>query len=76
MFDLDKGKRITNVFVDHISPVVDPAIGWTNWDDIVNHLFCEADNLQLLCAACHKGKTQEEIEVAKERRRKEKLKDE
>lgn len=76
VYDPDKGKRVVNVFVDHIHPVVDPNIGWTTWDDVVNHMFCEADNLQLLCAACHKVKSQEEIDIAKARRAKEKLQNE
>jgi hypothetical protein len=72
IFDVDKGKRVTNIFVDHIDPVVDPAIGWVSWDSVVEGLFCEADNLQLLCGRCHKIKSQEEIDIAKARRAKEK----
>jgi 5-methylcytosine-specific restriction endonuclease McrA len=56
------------VFVDHIIPVVDPAVGWTTWDDIVDRLFCEPDNLQLLCKECHSVKSLEEIDIAKKRR--------
>lgn len=74
IFDVDKGKRVTNVFVDHIKPVIDPNIGWTTWDDVVENMFCEADNLQLLCGKCHKAKSLEEIDVAKTRRAKEKNK--
>lgn len=72
IFDDDKGKRVTNIFVDHIKPVVDPTKGFTTWDDFINGLFCEADNLQLLCGKCHKEKSQEEINIAKIRRAKEK----
>lgn len=72
IFDSDKGKRVTNVFVDHINPIIDPNVGFTTWDDFIEGTFCEADNLQLLCGKCHKAKSQEEIEVAKERRAKEK----
>lgn len=74
IFDPDKGKRVTNVFVDHIRPVVDPEVGFISWDSFINGLFCEADNLQLLCRKCHDLKTREEIDVAKERRLKEKNK--
>lgn len=61
------GRRIKNVHVDHIHPVVDPTIGWTNWDDCINRLFCESDNLQCLCEACHKIKTDAEKQLAKAR---------
>ena len=74
-YDEDKRKRVTNIFVDHISPVIDPHVGFTTWDSFINNLFCEKDNLQLLCGTCHKAKTQEEIEVAKLRRAKEKNND-
>ncbi len=45
--------------VDHIEPVV-PVTGFTNWDDVIQRLFCEADGLQVVCPACHKTKTEEE----------------
>lgn len=75
IFDADKGKRVNNVFVDHIDPVINPNIGWTTWDDVIERMFCELDNLQLLCGKCHKVKSQEEIDLAKARRAKEKLSD-
>ncbi|MCA9380666.1 HNH endonuclease, partial [Candidatus Dojkabacteria bacterium] len=34
-------KRVRNVFVDHIEPVVDPTTGFTNWDEYINNMFCE-----------------------------------
>lgn len=73
VFDINKGKRVANIFVDHIKPVVDPEVGWVSWDEIVEGLFCESDNLQLLCGECHKEKSQEEINLAKQRRANEKL---
>ena len=45
------------VQVDHINPVIDPVEGFTTWDDVINNMFCEAENLQVLCTACHKIKT-------------------
>lgn len=47
------GKRMKGVFVDHKNPVVDPLTGFTGWDSFVNNLFCERENLQLLCKSCH-----------------------
>jgi 5-methylcytosine-specific restriction endonuclease McrA len=60
------GKRVRNVFVDHINPIVDPALGFTSWDDYIDRMFCEKDNLQLLCKDCHDLKTSKERQQAKE----------
>ena len=46
-----------DVQVDHISPVVDPAKGFISWDIYVDRLFCEIDNMQVLCVPCHKIKS-------------------
>lgn len=54
------GKRQPNTFVDHINPVIDPKVGFTTWDDFIERLFCEAENLQLLCKTCHDKKSKEE----------------
>lgn len=57
------------VQVDHKQPVIDPTTGFTSWDDVVNRMFCEKDNLQVLCIdPCHKLKTSAEKQLAKERR--------
>jgi hypothetical protein len=53
-------KRKQNVFVDHIEPVVDPKTGFTNWEDYINRLFSEKNNLQLLCGECHDKKSMNE----------------
>lgn len=53
--------------VDHINPVV-PLSGFTNWDDIINRLFCEKEGLQVLCSPCHDKKTLKEREIAKSSR--------
>lgn len=66
------GKRIKNVLVDHIEPIIDPAVGWVSWDSTVDRMFCEASNLQVLCHDCHKKKTDEEKAIAKQRRDKNK----
>lgn len=72
VFDEDKRKRVKNIFVDHINPIIDPAVGFTTWDECIERMFCDSDNLQLLCKPCHSIKSQEEIEVAKQRRSKSK----
>lgn len=54
---VDKKK---NVFVDHIEPVVSPSEGFKDWDTYINKMFCEMENLQVLCKDCHDAKTAEE----------------
>lgn len=67
------GKRVKNALVDHINPVIDPHVGFDSWDEVINRMFCETDNLQVLCKECHDKKTQEEKEIAKERRKNERV---
>jgi len=45
--------------VDHIEPVI-PLSGWVDWNMFIARLFCSVDNLQVLCKACHKEKTNKE----------------
>jgi len=49
-----------NVFVDHIAPIIDPAKGFVSWDETINNLFCEKENLQVLCKKCHDEKSKDE----------------
>ena len=53
------------VQVDHIAPVVDPKVGFVDWDTFISRLFCEAENLQVLCKPCHLAKTKLEKEERK-----------
>ena len=64
--------RTKNILVDHIAPVIDPHVGFTTWDSYIAGIFCEEDNLQIICRACHLVKTKEETDIATERRRREK----
>jgi len=56
----DGRKRVRNIFVDHINPIVNPETGFTNWDDYIENMFCEKENLQLLCKKCHDEKSSRE----------------
>lgn len=50
----------TKVAVDHRIPVIDPEIGFVDWNTLVARMFCEEENLQVLCDSCHKKKTDAE----------------
>ena len=63
-----KKKRVKNAVVDHIEPIIDPYTGFTTWDACIERMFCELQNLQCVCYACHKIKCAEEAATAKERR--------
>lgn len=56
----------SQIQVDHIEAIINPKVGFTNWDDVVNAMFCEKENLQVLCTTCHKSKTAEERKLKKE----------
>lgn len=55
-YNVIKGK----IHMDHIVPVVNPAIGFTGFDDFIESLFCPEENFQALCGLCHKEKTKRE----------------
>lgn len=59
-----RGKHlVTKVTIDHVTPVIDPIAGFTTWDEFIDRLFCEKDNLQALCLECHKRKTKDERSI-------------
>lgn len=62
-------KRIKNIFVDHIEPVVDPEEGFVDWNVYIERMFSEKENFQVLCGECHDKKTSEERAKAVERRK-------
>jgi 5-methylcytosine-specific restriction endonuclease McrA len=45
------------VEVDHIDPVVDPKVGFVDWNTFITRLFSSKDNYQLLCKSCHNIKS-------------------
>lgn len=59
------GKEIQ---VDHVSPVVDPTLGFIDWNTFVDRLFCDSLNLAVICKVCHKNKTNKEKAIAVDRR--------
>jgi 5-methylcytosine-specific restriction endonuclease McrA len=57
--------RAKEAKVDHIEPAVDPAIGFTTYDEFIKRLFVEEDGLQVLCDTCHNKKSNQEKEIRK-----------
>lgn len=51
---------LTQVSVDHKSPVVDPKTGFINFDVYIERMFCSLKGLQVLCKLCHDNKTKRE----------------
>lgn len=47
------------VEVNHIIPVV-PTSGFDDWNGVISRMFCEADELEVVCKPCHKLITQSE----------------
>lgn len=58
------GKKGTQI--DHRIPVVDPLVGFNGFDDYIDRLFCDSDNLQRLCISCHEEKSAGEVIIRKE----------
>ena len=58
--ECDKTFSSTQVQVDHIKPVVDPKVGFVNWDTFIERLFVDESKMQILCLKCHKEKSKAE----------------
>ena len=69
-----------DIAVDHVEPVIPLDREFSSWDDFVDRLFCDEDNLQVLCSykikdkgkhgdklSCHHQKTQEERKLRKQK---------
>jgi len=66
-----KKRRIKNIVADHISPVIDPSVGFVDWNVYIDRMFIE-EGWQAICKSCHDDKTSEERAIATKRRRNEK----
>lgn len=60
-----------DVEMDHVVPVVDPAVGFVSWDEKIERMYPEIEGYQALCPDCHTAKTKAERAIATERRRNE-----
>jgi hypothetical protein len=54
---------------DHIEAIIDPEVGFVDWDTVIERMFCEREGLQILCTSCHGIKTKAEREQAKLRKK-------
>lgn len=68
--------RDKEVQVDHRNPVIDIEKGWQGWDSFIERLFCEVDQLDVLCKTCHGVKTAHEVQMRKYFRAKRKAQNE
>jgi len=46
--------------VDHKEPVIDPQIGFVDWNTYIDRMYCPKENLRLLCLPCHQAKSNQE----------------
>lgn len=65
-----KKKRVKNILADHIDPIIDPKVGFVDYNTWIERCFVEKDKYQALCHDCHTKKTEEEKQIAKTRRAK------
>lgn len=61
----DKDIRMERIDIDHKMPVLDVKTGFTDWNDLINGMFCGEDNLWAICKTCHDEKTKKEREERK-----------
>jgi hypothetical protein len=59
----------TNIYADHIEPVIRVNGTFIDWDDFISRLFCDIKNIQRLCGQCHDVKTSNERKARKENQR-------
>lgn len=55
--------------IDHVDSVVDPQVGFVDWNTYIDRLFCDADNLRCACKPCHQLKTLWENDERKRHRK-------
>lgn len=58
-----KEVRAKDKELDHVTPVVDPILGWQGFDSYIERLYCEEEGFQTLCPDCHHIKTGKEQSV-------------
>ncbi len=62
----------SNMQVDHKSPVVpiESSLEQMTWDELVDRIWCDKSNLQVLCTRCHELKSKEEGKLRRQHKKK------
>ncbi|NDD84110.1 hypothetical protein EBZ38_07530 [bacterium] len=55
----------TDICLDHVFPVVNPKVGFIEWNSYIERMFPDIDGFQVLCKLCHDVKTKLEDEMRK-----------
>lgn len=68
-----EAKSLVNV--DHINPVIptDSALEFMTLDEVADRIWCEENNLQVLCESCHNTKTKAETKIRAKNKKERKL---
>lgn len=53
------------IALDHIQPVIDPMVGFVDWNTLIPRMFAEEEGWQVLCKPCHKAKSLHENKFRK-----------
>lgn len=48
--------------LDHKIPVIDPQVGFVDYNTFIERLFCDEDNFKTICLLCHQKKSSTEGE--------------
>ena len=59
--ECNKDFPMTQIQVDHIQPVVSTEDGFIDWNTYIPRMFCDENNLQVMCKPCHKKKSNLEL---------------
>jgi len=51
------------VSADHVDPVIEPAVGFVDWNTYIPRMFCATEGFNILCKDCHDKKTKIETGV-------------
>lgn len=58
-----------SIAVDHVYPVIDPTVGFVDWNTLIPRMFCPEDHFQVLCDDHHSEKTKGENVIRKQTRK-------
>lgn len=68
-FRCEKCRKLTDkVDVDHKDPIVDPEVGFKDWNTYFERMFCDPSNLWGICQSCHRHKTKQEFAIRKSKK--------